>query len=190
MSEDLSHLGGTAIVGDPMTFVPDVWEYLIKKYPIKSVLDIGCGVGINARWFLDHGIIAYGIEGFPDYIRHSVLPEGHMKAHDYTKGPHAPDGIFDLGWSSEFVEHVEERYVPNFMATFQRCRYVCMTHATPGQGGYHHVNEQPADYWITRMQAAGFKHMEDESAWMQSTGPNTHYGRRTLMLFHNVGLPQ
>lgn len=190
MSEDLSHLGGTAIEGDPMTFVPDVWEYLIKKFGIRSMIDIGCGVGKNARWFQERGIPAFGVEGFPDYIRHTVLPAGYLFAHDYTKGPFRPLTPYDLGWSSEFVEHVEERYVPNFMATFQACYYVCLTHATPGQGGYHHVNEQPADYWITRMQAAGFKHLAEDSAWMQSTGPTTHYGRRTLMLFQNIGLPQ
>ena len=190
MSEDLSHLGGTAIEGDPMTFVPDVWEYLIKKFDLHSMIDIGCGVGKNARWFLEHGLSIYGVEGFPDYIRHTVLPLGRVFAHDYTKGPLTLAEIVDLGWSSEFVEHVEEQYVPNFMATFKCCRYVCMTHATPGQGGYHHVNEQPGDYWITRMQDAGFRHLEEDSAWMQSTGPNTHYGRRTLMLFQNIALPR
>ncbi len=181
---DVSHMGGTALVGDPMTFVPDVWEKLIAKYAIKSVLDIGSGVGVNAKWFLDHGIKAFGIEGFPDYLRHSVLPDGHMFSHDYTKGPFHL-GIFDLGWSSEFVEHVEEKYIPNFMVTFQNCRYACITHATPGQGGYHHVNEQPTEYWIQRFKEAGFTHLEEDTTWMRATGPSTHYGRRTLTLFRN-----
>ncbi len=186
---DLSHLGGTALVGDPMTSVPDVWEKLIEKYGFKSMIDVGSGVGVNAKWFLDHGIDAYAVEGFPDYLYHAVIPKERMTAHDYTTGPYTPLRYFDLGWSSEFVEHVEEQFVPNFMATFKQCRYVCMTHATPGQGGYHHVNEQPADYWITRLQDAGFKHLEEDSAWMQATGPTTHYGRRTLMLFKNISLP-
>ncbi len=182
---DTSHLGGTALVGDPMTFCPDVWEYLIKKYDIKSVIDVGSGVGVNARWFLDHGLDAYAVEGFPDYIRHSVVPMDRMIAHDYTRGPYVPTRSFDLGWSSEFVEHVEAQFVPNFMATFRKCRHVCMTHATPGQGGYHHVNEQPGAYWIEKMREVGFTHLEEDSKWMQATGPDTHYGRRTLMLFYN-----
>lgn len=192
MKEDLSHLGGTALEGDPMTFVPDVWQYLLDRYHIESVVDVGCGVGINARWFQQKGLRIAGVEGFPDYLKNTVIP-GFVIAHDYTKGPvqwPTPGYRFDLGWSSEFVEHVEEKYVPNFMETFKLCKYVCLTHATPGQGGYHHVNEQPGDYWITRMQDAGFKHLLEDSAWMQATGPRTHYGRRTLMLFQNVALPQ
>jgi SAM-dependent methyltransferase len=180
-----SHLGGTALVGDPMTHMPDVWEKLVAKYPIHSVLDIGSGVGVNAKWFYDLGHDVFAIEGFPDYLANAVLPAGRMIAHDYTKGPYIPEGVFDLGWSSEFVEHVEEQFVPNFMATFKRCRFVCMTHATPGQGGYHHVNEQPSGYWIEKMREAGFTHLEHDSQWMQATGPDTHYGRRTLMLFRN-----
>lgn len=168
-----------------MTYCDDVWTKLIEKYGFTSVLDIGSGVGVNCRWFFDHGIEAYCVEGFPDYLANAVMPRDRMIAHDYTKGPYAPERTFDLGWSSEFVEHVEEQYVPNFMATFKRCHYVCMTHATPGQGGYHHVNEQTNDYWIQKMQEAGFTHLEADSQWMQATGPNTHYGRRTLMLFRN-----
>ncbi len=183
MTNDLSHLGGTALVGDPQTFVPDVWTLLIEKYGFKSMIDVGSGVGVNAKWFLDNGIDAHAVEGFPDYLYHAVIPKERMTAHDYTKGPYVPDRTFDLGWSSEFVEHVEEQYVPNFMATFDKCRFVCLTHATPGQGGYHHVNEQPSAYWIEKMAHARFEHLAYDSAWMQATGPDTHYGRRTLMLF-------
>ncbi len=182
---DVSHMGGTALVGDPMTFVPDVWEKLIAKYGFKSVIDVGSGVGINARWFLDHGLDAYAVEGYPDYLRNSVLPEGRMIAHDYTTGPYVPNRLFGLGWSSEFVEHVEEQFVPNFMATFRKCSHVCITHATPGQGGYHHVNERSTEYWIEKFRQSGFGHLEKESKWMRETGPDTHYGRRTLTLFFN-----
>lgn len=185
---DVSHMGGTALVGDPMTFVENVWTKLIEKYDFKSVIDVGSGVGINARWFLDHGLDAYAVEGFPDYLRNSVLPEGRMIAHDYTTGPYLPDRTFDLGWSSEFVEHVEERFSRYFMMTFVKCRYVCITHATPGQGGYHHVNEQPTEYWVERFKEAGFTHLEEDTKWMRATGPDTHYGRRTLTLFKNVDL--
>ncbi len=182
---DVSHMGGTAIVGDPMTFVPDVWTRLIAKYDFKSVIDVGSGVGVNAKWFLDHGLDAHAVEGYPDYLRNSVLPDGRMIAHDYTTGPYVPPGNFDLGWSSEFVEHVEERFVPNFMATFKKCGHVCITHATPGQGGYHHVNEQPSEYWVKVFADAGFSHLADDTEWMRATGPSTHYGRRTLTLFFN-----
>jgi hypothetical protein len=36
-----------------------------------------------------------------------------------------------------------------------------MTHALPGQGGYHHVNCQPPEYWINHMKERGYNLSED-----------------------------
>jgi hypothetical protein len=32
-----------------------------------------------------------------------------------------------------------------------------MTHAVPGQGGHHHVNCQPAEYWIEKMRKRNYR---------------------------------
>ncbi len=56
----------------------------------------------------------------------------------------------------EFVEHVEEQYIRNFMTTFAGCRHVFITAAVPGQPGYHHVNCQYGQYWISQFREIGF----------------------------------
>jgi len=67
-----------------------------------------------------------------------------------------------LCWSCEFVEHVEEQYVDNFLKDFAQARYIIMTHATPGQSerdhAHHHVNEQNAEYWIDKIQNFGYNY--------------------------------
>lgn len=83
----------------------------------------------------------------------------------------------------EFVEHAEERFVPNILATFARCRYVAMTHALPGQGGHHHVNEQHSGYWIEKLASVG--HVYDDATTQEARSicePAT-FARRTLLLF-------
>jgi hypothetical protein len=30
-------------------------------------------------------------------------------------------------------------------------KIIVMTNALPGQGGHHHVNEQPTEYWINQL---------------------------------------
>lgn len=186
--KDTSHLGGSGPNGDPWTFMPDVWGYLCYKYNLRSVLDIGCALGFNARWLLDHGFNAIGVEGFPDYVKDSKLPPERITLHDFTEGPWEPPMIYDLGICTEFVEHVEEQYVPNFVATFKFCRFLLMTHALPGQGGHHHVNEKPSEYWTEIMAKAGFDHLAAETALLRSTGGPVPYGRNTLMLFVNIRL--
>ena len=184
--KDTTHLGGSGVHGDPVTFLPDIYGYVMLKFGLKSVLDIGCAMGFNTKWLLGLGYDAEGVEGFPQYVAETQIP-GRVFLHDYAEGPFNPPRDFDLGLCTEFVEHVDAQYVQNFISTFKHCRYVLMTHALPGQGGFHHVNEQPPEYWINLMSDAGFLHLENESKLMQGTfQPKDRYGRNTLMLFRNV----
>lgn len=186
----LEHLGGASLeVPDGNTFMPDVWQMLIDRYGIKSVVDVGCGAGWNTAWWHERGFYAVGIEGWPEAIAKTRMPMQRMIVHDYATGPLLLDRTFDLGWCSEFVEHVEERFVSNFIATFKCCRSVCMTYATPGQTGFHHVNEQELEYWVARMAENGFKHIESETARLRATDAwKAPWGRRTLTFFINTAL--
>ena len=38
-----------------------------------------------------------------------------------------------------------------------------MTYAGPGQSGHHHVNCQPEDYWIKKMELNGFEYLIDDT---------------------------
>jgi len=149
------HLGGCSLVGDAGTEHPIMWRYLVEKFKIGSVIDIGAGFGYHALYFQNIlNLKTLCIEG-------AALPASQCLAnecvqHDYVCGPFFTLYPYDLAWSCEFVEHIEEKYIPNFMATFQRCKYVAMTHALPEQDGYHHVNCRPAQYWIEKMDSYGF----------------------------------
>ena len=69
-----------------------------------------------------------------------------------------PDFEYDIGWSVEFVEHVEEKYIPNYMPCFQSCNTVVITYAPPGWEGHHHVNLKDEDYWIQTFATNGLNH--------------------------------
>ncbi|WP_213982364.1 glycosyltransferase [Sphingomonas sp. dw_22] len=144
------HLGGHE---DLTQFDEGAFDWLAEHLGVESVLDIGCGPGGMAAYALSRGIAARGVDGDPGHARGSTF----IIEHDYSTGP-LDAGRFDLGWAVEFVEHVDEQYVPNFMASFAGCRAVFITAAVPGQPGHHHVNCQWGDYWIARFDEAGFDH--------------------------------
>jgi hypothetical protein len=62
--------------------------------------------------------------------------------HDFSLGAPSEklDGFYDVAWSAEFLEHIDQEYLPNVMAAFQKAHLVFVTHGQPHQGGYHHVN--------------------------------------------------
>ena len=51
----------------------------------------------------------------------------------------------------------------NVVRTLANGRVIAMTHAVPGQGGYHHVNCQPSAYWIEKLEAIGYKFLPEET---------------------------
>lgn len=151
------HLGGHS----NKTNVDDgALSYLINKYNPKSFLDIGCGPGGMVELADDNGLYSRGIDGDYTVKRFS---DSHFVVHDFTKGPAPLDRIFDLGWSVEFVEHVYEDYIPNYIQAFQACKVILLTYAPPGYGGYHHVNEQTESYWLGVMKNHGFKYDQQTS---------------------------
>jgi hypothetical protein len=137
----------------------DTLDYIISKFPfIKTFVDVGCGLGKQVLIAKELGLCPLGIDGDPT-IDITEIKE-YFILHDFTKGPlliHKQD----LGWSIEFVEHVEERFLENYFKVFCQCRHVLMTYAPPGQKGRHHVNCQPEDYWIEKFRSHGlFLHDE------------------------------
>ena len=64
---------------------------------------------------------------------------------------------FDLVMSLEVAEHVAEEHADTVIDSI--CRHgdvVMFSAAIPHQGGVHHVNEQPYDYWRAKFAARGY----------------------------------
>lgn len=180
----IAHLGGYIPEGDRATWMPDIWGYLALTYNIKSVIDIGAGMGHNIRWWHDLGFDARGVEGHPIALSESPVRD-ILVAHDYERGPYIPEREYDLAICTEFVEHVEQKCEQNWFATMARCKYVLMCHALPGQGGHHHVNEQLTEYWIDRFYENGFKCDWITSCRFRETDQRqgSSWGRPTLLFF-------
>lgn len=134
-----------------------VLNYMIDQYKVKSMLDIGCGPGGMVNLARDLGIDAYGIDG--DFTLNRV--GNFFTIHDYTLGNSPVNKTFDMAWSCEFVEHVEEDYLPNYMNDFQKAKYVVMTFSE--KSGHHHVNLKPASYWISKFKDYGFEYDDEET---------------------------
>lgn len=173
----MSHLGGYIPEGDDLTYMPDVWGHLVKKFNIKSVLDIGCGTGKNLEWF--DGLEVLGIEGEPEAVSLCKVP---VLQHDYTLGALTLGKNYDLCICTEVVEHIEQKYEDNWFATMKCASRVLMCHALPGQGGWHHVNCQTSEYWIKRFADHGFVKTDEVEQFVDK---KALWGRNTLMLFEN-----
>ena len=143
----MSHLGGHI---NKNNLEYDSIEYLKNKFNIKSMLDIGCGPG-NMKMSCDNLNIEYeGLEGDEN------CKKDYIKIIDFSKEKYNEKKIYDLGYSTEFLEHVEEKYIENYINAFINCKYLLITAAPPNWPGHHHVNCKNHEYWLKVFNKYGF----------------------------------
>ncbi len=155
------HLGGHY---NFTAMVESTFDFIQQKYDIKSVIDIGCGPAGMTDYIRSKGIDAIGVDGDP-----SLPKKDYVIVHDYTLGTLDLSRTFDLAYSTEFLEHVEEKYIQNFLPSFQKAKYVFCSAAPKGQGGHHHVNENSKEYWIEKFDNFGFTYLKEDSDEISKT---------------------
>jgi len=177
-----AHLGGhqneTHIDEGALTF-------MMNKYNIKSYLDVGCGPGGMIELALSKGLDAQGVDG--DFTLQRNCP---CIVHDFNTGPAPiPNRLYDMAWSVEFLEHVEEKYIPNYIDAFVKCKRIVVTHGVPGQPGHHHVNLQHAEYWVHKFAEYGFLlDVKTTNELRQASTMAQRYIRTTGLVFFNSNL--
>jgi len=151
-------------------------NYLIARFDIRSMLDVGCGPGGMVDAAHQRNIYAHGIDGDP------FMRSAWVSIHDYTTGPLSmPITDFDLIWCTEFVEHIEQQYEDNYLATFDAGRVLFLTAAPPGFPGWHHVNCQPEQYWIALLEARGWALDREATRWVRQNGGHVFSQRQGLV---------
>lgn len=167
--------------GDSATWCPLLWQWLIEELGVRSMLDVGCGEGHAAGFFRDAGCDVLGVDGSLLARGESVIPEAHA-VHDFVDGPFVPDRSFDLVWSCELVEHVEERFTHNVLGAFASSRkYLLMTLAHPDQPGWHHVNCQRTEYWVDKLGRLDFELDQASTERARELAGRGHFRAQGLM---------
>lgn len=150
---DAAHLGGFT-KRDNMTISENMWNFMLSQLAVKSILDLGCGKGFSANFFLKRGAKVLCVEGSHDAVTQSLLPKDLIVEHDFSRGPWWPEETFDVAYSTEFVEHVGRQYMKNYYPIFKKAAIVMFT--SSAFGGWHHVEIHKLWWWQSRMEAHGF----------------------------------
>ncbi len=124
----------------------------------RSVVDVGCGTGAWLSVFISEGVSdVVGVDG--DYVGPELLriPEDRFLTHDLERAL-SLGRTFDLVTSLEVAEHLSAEAAERFVDSLVSLGPVILfSAATPGQGGHHHVNEQPPSYWADLFGARGYQ---------------------------------
>jgi SAM-dependent methyltransferase len=149
-----------------------------------SILDVGCGAG---AW-----VAAYGEAGVPDvtgvdahYVRADQLLFDASRFHAVDVANFFRLGrTFDLVQCLEVAEHLDpsasETLVGNLVA---HAPMVVFSAAPPGQGGEHHINERPYDFWRDLFDKRGYALFDFLRPRIRHCPNVEHWYRYNMLLF-------
>jgi 2-polyprenyl-3-methyl-5-hydroxy-6-metoxy-1,4-benzoquinol methylase len=155
---------------------------------IKSVVDYGCGAGWILHYLKYYGVTdLVGVE--PNKAALSVMDEGVASCVKFRtlKRNINLNRKFDLVVCLEVGEHIEDKFSDLLIDNITKhTNRLVFSAATPGQGGWGHINEQEFEYWEDKLIVAGFrcnrKATEQFRIYLENKGAKKWY-RKNISVF-------
>jgi cyclopropane fatty-acyl-phospholipid synthase-like methyltransferase len=143
--------------------VPIMATTIERLFKPKSLIDVGCGAGTLLARLKQDGVEVRGLEYSDSNIVRCREKGVSVQKFD-LETDQTVEGASDITVSFEVAEHLPESVADNYVRVItQFSPIVIMSAATVGQGGVDHVNEQPHEYWIEKMQRRGFDYDQEKS---------------------------
>ena len=146
----------------------------------NMVLDIGCGPGHFVDSMRDLDINAFGID-----IDERVANKPHLFRQDILSTKFVADTCICL----EVLEHIDEVHADEIIDKISTMFLdtLIFTAAVPGQGGVGHINCQPKEYWIEKLERNGLRRntlMEEILRWYCKQGSYMGWFYNNVLVFN------
>lgn len=156
----------------------------------RSVVDVGCGIGLFLSVFREFGVDdVHGIDLPPPDRSLLQIPQDRFTAHDLNQ-PYLPPRQFDLVMSLETAEHLPPSSAGAFVETLTNLGpVVVFSAAIPKQGGYEHRNERWQDWWAQLFDARGYRAIDfiRDALW-NDTDVALYYRQNIVMYATNQAI--
>jgi hypothetical protein len=160
--------------------IPIVQQFV----PVRSVCDVGCGVGTWLRAFLEAGVQdVVGLDGY--YVDKSLLeiPGSAFHEVDLLQVLRL-NRSFDVAISLEVAEHLPESRSISFVEDLTRLAPVVLfSAAIPRQGGTAHINEQWQSHWAAIFARYGFATCDVLRPVIWNNADIARWYRQNILLF-------
>lgn len=131
-------------------------DAIISSLQPKSVIDVGCGIGLLMNQLAKNDIDVLGIEGTWLQDESMIMsPEKYLRLD--LENSFTIQRKFDVCCCIEVAEHLDPSRADGFIKDI--CALsgaVVFSAAIAGQGGKGHKNEQWQEYWCSKFESNGF----------------------------------
>lgn len=157
-----------------------IWEQIFSLYDvskIKTILDVGCGLGQGIAMCRNEGLEAYGIDIAGAAVKYWELANiaQFCQVASADKMPFE-DNRFDFVLCTEVMEHIPKEGVSDVLREIYRVGNnsflftICMKpalHKMPYDGSEPHICIEKMDWWLGKIKEAGFQFLQPTLAQSQ-----------------------
>jgi 2-polyprenyl-3-methyl-5-hydroxy-6-metoxy-1,4-benzoquinol methylase len=153
---------------------------ILKNQNIKTLLDLGCGIGKYSKYFTENDISCDCFDGNPDT---KILTNKLCDCLDLSV-PIDLHKTYDCVLSLEVGEHIPESLENIFISNITKHsdRLIIMSWAIPGQIGDGHINCKSNQYIINKMISHKFNFSHNISNYLKENS-SLWWFKNTLMVF-------
>jgi SAM-dependent methyltransferase len=160
---------------------------LLPHVRVGTLLDVGCGRGSWAATWQRMGCSdVVGVDG-PDVDPTTLhIAASAFMVIDLVR-PFDLSRRFDMVQCLEVAEHLPKDAADGLIDSLVRHGDVVLFSAAgPGQGGTHHVNEQPLEYWRQKFAVRGYVPFDMLRADMRTNRDVEPFYRYNIVLYANA----
>src|SRR5262249_18790338 len=138
-------------------FAKQVVPMLLDLIGLKSVCDVGCGIGSWLAVFISEGVSdVLGLYGVHVGNKMLQIPASNFQPTALNL-PFSIDRTLDAVISLEVAEQLSPKRAVSFVSDLTALlAVVIFSAAVPGQGGANHINEQWPSYWLKLFKERGY----------------------------------
>ncbi len=144
-----------------------VSEAIIDQFDPDSVFEVGCGIGLHLKPFVDAGISVQGIDESKVAHENAVVSTRKIDIVDITE-PYTPKKQYDVVLCLDMLEYTSRAQEDVFIETVASAGTTGIVSVPlPRYSTMRYSREEPEDYWITRFQEHGMQHDPEATAAVQ-----------------------
>lgn len=163
-------------------------EEIARRFQPRSLVDWGCGSGLHLDAFGQLGLEAIGVDAStcPEDLRPAGLDIRSADLRQKSPEDLVPSS-YDLSLCLDVLEHIDAEDSPQVLKNIvQGAQLLLLSCAPPGQGGHHHVNEQPRRYWVKRLAELGWIYQRRETGEMERSFLDRRDALSLSWMYHNI----
>lgn len=140
---------------------------VMEQFSPDSVIQIGCGIGMHLKPFLDEGIDAVGVDENRVAHENAVVPTEHIKIQN-LKSVYRPDEAYDVVLCVDMLEYTSRNHEDAIIKTVAAAgKTAVVSVPLPRYSSLSYDREEPKTYWVQKFEDNGLSYDPEATRHLQ-----------------------